>query len=218
MAWGSGDRSRKHRIRRSGVARRRAVGAGAPLRPPRAVARAGHPPRRALLPDYELLELLPSSGSLPQGDARPLAQGAAGPLRRDRRRALGPAGGAEDRQGRRALGGARPEAATRGDAAHRPRRGARSACRSRPGSAHVAYARAALAHEPREQFRVLFLDKKNQLIADGGDERGHRRPRLSLSARGGPPGAGASSGRSAVILVHNHPSGAIRRRRPPIST
>ena len=33
-------------------------------------------------------------------------------------------------------------------------------------SALSAYVRTALAHEPREQFRVLFLDKRNQLIAD----------------------------------------------------
>jgi DNA repair protein RadC len=30
----------------------------------------------------------------------------------------------------------------------------------------IAYVRLALANEAREQFRVLFLDKKNQLIAD----------------------------------------------------
>ena len=63
----------------------------------------------------------------------------------------------------------------------------------------------ALAHEAREQFRVLFLDKKNQLIADEVMGRGTvdhapvyprevMRRALELSA-------------SAVILVHNHPSG-----------
>ncbi|MFP1131231.1 RadC family protein, partial [Asticcacaulis sp. W401b] len=30
----------------------------------------------------------------------------------------------------------------------------------------LSYLRVTLAHEPREQFRLLFLDKKNQLIAD----------------------------------------------------
>jgi len=30
----------------------------------------------------------------------------------------------------------------------------------------VAYCKTAMAHAPREQFRVLFLDVKNQLIAD----------------------------------------------------
>jgi len=69
----------------------------------------------------------------------------------------------------------------------------------------LAYVRVALAHEPREQFRVLFLDKKNQLIADEVQNRGtidHApvyprevvRRAIELSA-------------SAVILVHNHPSG-----------
>jgi DNA repair protein RadC len=72
-------------------------------------------------------------------------------------------------------------------------------------SALLAYVRTALAHEPREQFRVLFLDKKNQLIADEMLGRGTvdhapvyprevARRALELSA-------------SAVILVHNHPSG-----------
>lgn len=67
------------------------------------------------------------------------------------------------------------------------------------------YVKLALAHEPREQFRVLFLDKKNQLIADevmnhGTVDHAPVYPRevmrraLELAA-------------SAVILVHNHPSG-----------
>jgi len=68
-----------------------------------------------------------------------------------------------------------------------------------------AYVRLAMAHESREQFRVLFLDKKNQLIADevmhqGTVDHAPAYPReilrraLELAA-------------SAVILVHNHPSG-----------
>ncbi len=72
-------------------------------------------------------------------------------------------------------------------------------------SALLAYVRAELAHEPREQFRVLFLDKKNQLIADellgvGTVDHAPVYPRevarraLELSA-------------CAVILLHNHPSG-----------
>ena len=69
----------------------------------------------------------------------------------------------------------------------------------------LAYCRAAMADEPIEQFRILFLDKKNILIADEIQQRGtvdHTPvyPRevvkraLQLSA-------------SAIILVHNHPSG-----------
>ena len=69
----------------------------------------------------------------------------------------------------------------------------------------LRYIRIALAHEPREQFRVLFLDKKNQLISDelmneGTVDHAPVYPReiarraLELAA-------------SSVILVHNHPSG-----------
>ena len=69
----------------------------------------------------------------------------------------------------------------------------------------VNYCRMSMAHEPREQFRVLFLDVKNQLIADeilneGTVDHAPVYPRevarraLELSA-------------AAVILVHNHPSG-----------
>jgi DNA repair protein RadC len=69
----------------------------------------------------------------------------------------------------------------------------------------IEYCRAAMAYEPVEQFRVLFLDRKNRLVADEAQQRGtvdHTPvyPRevvkraLELAA-------------SAVILVHNHPSG-----------
>ncbi|MNQ46421.1 hypothetical protein D3C85_602350 [compost metagenome] len=72
-------------------------------------------------------------------------------------------------------------------------------------SALVAYLRAALAHAPREQFRALYLDKRNILIReemrmDGTVDHAPVYPRevvrraLELSA-------------SAMILVHNHPSG-----------
>lgn len=67
------------------------------------------------------------------------------------------------------------------------------------------YCRAALQHEGVEQFRILFLDRKNQIIADEAQQRGtvdHTPvyPRevvkraLELNA-------------AALILVHNHPSG-----------
>ncbi|MEZ5870360.1 MAG: DNA repair protein RadC [Nitratireductor sp.] len=69
----------------------------------------------------------------------------------------------------------------------------------------LEYCRAAMAFEEREQFRILFLDKKNQLIRDEVQQVGtvdHTpvyprevvRRALELSA-------------TAVILVHNHPSG-----------
>ncbi|MHB0950472.1 MAG: RadC family protein [Allorhizobium sp.] len=72
-------------------------------------------------------------------------------------------------------------------------------------SAVIDYCHAAMAHETTEQFRILFLDKRNALIADEVQGRGtvdHTPvyPRevvkraLELSA-------------TAIILVHNHPSG-----------
>ncbi|MEL6857595.1 MAG: DNA repair protein RadC [Pseudomonadota bacterium] len=88
-------------------------------------------------------------------------------------------------------------------------RASREQIESRPvissWTALLAYVRSRLQHENREQFRVLFLDRKNQLIADelmgqGTVDHAPVYPReiarraLELSA-------------SALILVHNHPSG-----------
>jgi DNA repair protein RadC len=72
-------------------------------------------------------------------------------------------------------------------------------------SAVLDYCRTAMAFADKEQLRVLFLDKRNQLVADEVQQTGtvdHTPvyPRevvkraLELSA-------------TAVILVHNHPSG-----------
>ena len=69
----------------------------------------------------------------------------------------------------------------------------------------IDYCRSSMAFADKEQFRLLFLDKRNQLIADEVQQTGtvdHTPvyPRevikraLELSA-------------TALILVHNHPSG-----------
>ncbi len=69
----------------------------------------------------------------------------------------------------------------------------------------LEYCQAAMARESTEQFRVLYLDQKNQLIVDELQQKGTVNhtpvyPReimkraLELAA-------------TAVILVHNHPSG-----------
>ncbi len=69
----------------------------------------------------------------------------------------------------------------------------------------IGYCRTSMAFADKEQFRLLFLDKRNQLIADEVQQTGtvdHTPvyPRevikraLELSA-------------TAIILVHNHPSG-----------
>jgi DNA repair protein RadC len=72
-------------------------------------------------------------------------------------------------------------------------------------TAVLDYCRAAMAFNNKEQFRVLFLDKKNQLLADEVQQEGTvdhtpvyprevMKRALELSS-------------SAVILLHNHPSG-----------
>jgi DNA repair protein RadC len=69
----------------------------------------------------------------------------------------------------------------------------------------IEYCRTSMAFADKEQFRILFLDKRNQLISDEVQQTGtvdHTPvyPRevikraLELSA-------------TAIILVHNHPSG-----------
>jgi DNA repair protein RadC len=69
----------------------------------------------------------------------------------------------------------------------------------------IQYCRIAMANAPREQLRVLFLDVKNQLIADeilseGTIDHAPVYPR-EVARRA------LELGASAVILVHNHPSG-----------
>jgi len=70
------------------------------------------------------------------------------------------------------------------------------------------YCRRNMADETREQFRVLFLDAKNQLIADEVLNKGtvdHAPVYPREVARRALEHAAA-----AVILVHNHPSGDPR--------
>ncbi|MEZ6030098.1 MAG: DNA repair protein RadC [Hyphomonadaceae bacterium] len=88
-------------------------------------------------------------------------------------------------------------------------RAASDAVKERPvisnWAALLNYVKQQLRHEKSEQARVLYLDRKNKLIADEVAGRGTvdhapvypreiARRALELSA-------------SAVILVHNHPSG-----------
>src|SRR5262249_19105110 len=72
-------------------------------------------------------------------------------------------------------------------------------------AAVVDYCRAAMGYEAREQFRILFRNKRNRLIADEVQQQGtvdHPpvyvrevvKRALELAA-------------SAIILVHNPPSG-----------
>ena len=72
-------------------------------------------------------------------------------------------------------------------------------------SALIDYCRSSMAFKEREQFRIIFLDRKNKILADEVQQEGtvdHTPvyPRevikraLELNA-------------TAIILVHNHPSG-----------
>ncbi len=155
------------------------------------------------LPDYEVLELL-LFRSVPRGDVKPLAKQLLA-----RFGSLGAVLGATAEDMRTVAGVGEAVALDLKLLHEAGLRTAREQISRRPvissWAALLAYVKTALAHEAREQFRVLFLDKKNQLIADEIMNRGtvdHApvyprevvRRALELSA-------------SAVILVHNHPSG-----------
>jgi len=69
----------------------------------------------------------------------------------------------------------------------------------------IDYCQIKMAHRKKEQFRILFLDRKNRLIADEKQQEGTidhtpvyprevMKRALELHA-------------TAIILVHNHPSG-----------
>jgi len=164
------------------------------------------------LPDYELLELF-LFRSQPQGDVKPIAKAL---LNRFGSLAAVLAATveelmtvkAEDSRGR--MKGIGAETALDLAALHEvARRVAREPAAKRPvissWSALLAYVRVSLQHEGREQFRVLYLDNRNQLILDEVQNRGtidHApvyprevvRRALEVSAK-------------AMIIVHNHPSG-----------
>lgn len=69
----------------------------------------------------------------------------------------------------------------------------------------IEYLRAAMGHARTEEFRLLFLDAKNRLIADEVQGRGtvnHTAvyPREVVRRA-------LEVGATAIIMVHNHPSG-----------
>lgn len=74
-------------------------------------------------------------------------------------------------------------------------------------SALINYCRTAMQHEPVEQFRVLFLNKKNRLMADEVISRGTV-DQAPVFPREVVKRALAHEA-SAIILVHNHPSGDV---------
>ncbi|MEO0544617.1 MAG: DNA repair protein RadC [Pseudomonadota bacterium] len=153
--------------------------------------------------DYELLELL-LFRSLPQRDTKPLAKSLLA-----RFGSVGGVLGAERGQ-LLDVSGVGPTVATDLKLVHAvATEVARGAVHSRQvlssWSALLEYCRAAMAHESREQFRIVFLDKKNAMIADEVQQVGtvdhtpvYPREVLKRSIE---------LNATAIILVHNHPSG-----------
>ncbi len=155
------------------------------------------------LADYELLEMLLFAGN-PRGDTKPLAKQllarfgslarvlSATPAELSRVKGLGETGVA-------ALTVV-PEAA---------KRLAREQAQEQPVIASwqklIDYCRVTVAHERVECFHVLFLDRKNKLIADERQQRGTV-DHTSVYPREVVKRA-LDLGASALILVHNHPSG-----------
>lgn len=155
------------------------------------------------LPDYELLELI-LFASNPRGDVKPLAKAllerfgsfqrvlSASPETLSEVKGLKEAGIVALKAGQAAA-----LRLTRAEAMERPVMASWQKV--------LDYCRASMAYEGREAFRLLFLDRKNRLIADEEQQRGtidHTpvyprevvRRALELQA-------------AAIIMVHNHPSG-----------
>ncbi|MEI8178880.1 DNA repair protein RadC [Aestuariivirga sp.] len=155
------------------------------------------------LPDYELLEML-LFRAIKRGDTKPIAKQllarfgtfaevlSAEPDRLMEVRGVGEAVATEIK-----VVHAAAVRLLRGEVLNRPVLSSWNAV--------LDYIRAAMAFSNSEQFRILFLDKKNQLMADEVQQQGtvdHTpvytreviKRALELAA-------------SAIVLVHNHPSG-----------
>jgi DNA repair protein RadC len=155
------------------------------------------------LPDYELLEMV-LFRAIKRGDTKPIAKAliarfgsfaeviSATPARLMEVKGVGPAVATELK-----LIQAAALRLARGQILHKPILGTWNAI--------VEYCRAAMAYNEVESFRLLFIDKKHQLLADEVQQVGTvdftpAYPRevikraLELSA-------------TSIIMVHNHPSG-----------
>ncbi len=155
------------------------------------------------LPDYEMLELV-LFRAIPRQDVKPLARLLLDTFGDFNRVLSAPASRLKQVKG---VGGAVvQELKIVEAAAHRL---ARSKVMQRhvisSWDAVIDYCHTAMAHRDTEQFRILFMDRKNVLIADEAQAKGTIDhvpvyPRevvkraLELNA-------------AALILVHNHPSG-----------
>ena len=155
------------------------------------------------LADYELLEMLLFLAH-PRADTKPLAKrliarfgSFAGVLSAEAARIMDVDGAGETTIAAIKIARAAAERLARAEARKE------SVLSSWP--ALTDYVRVAMAREPREQFRVLFLNRKNILIADeiqgqGTVDHTPLYPREVVKRA-------LELGATAVILVHNHPSG-----------
>ena len=156
--------------------------------------------------DYELLELVLFQ-SRPRGDVKPIAKSL---LERFGSFAETISAPAEDLMKVRGVGESTAIAlkSVRAAAVRLMRHEVQERAVVSSWSQLIAYCRAAMGFSKREQFRVLFLDKKNRIIADEVQQEGtvdHTPvyPR-EVVARA------LELGATALILVHNHPSGDTR--------
>ena len=157
----------------------------------------------AAMPDYEMLELV-LFRAIPRQDVKPLARRLIETFGDFNRVLTAPAARLEQ------VDGVGPAVVTELKIVEAAaQRMARAKVMHRPvlsgWDALLDYCHTAMAHREIEQFRVLYLDRKNVLIADEEQARGTVdhvpvypreiiRRALELNA-------------SALILVHNHPSG-----------
>ncbi|MEM8576533.1 MAG: DNA repair protein RadC [Pseudomonadota bacterium] len=157
----------------------------------------------AALPDYEMLELV-LFRAIPRQDVKPLAHLLMAEFGDFNRVITAPADRLLQIKG---VGGAVViELKIVEAAAHRLARAkVLNQCAISSWDALVDYCHTTMAHRETEQFRVLYLDRKNVLIADEEQAKGTvdhvpvyprevAKRALELNA-------------SALILVHNHPSG-----------
>src|SRR5215469_14262367 len=185
------------------------VGDGEPVEQPHYLGHRGRLRERLLaggadaLPDYELLEMV-LLGAHARHDMKPLAK-----LLIAKFGSFNDVVAAPPERLKEVKGVGNSVVATLKVVHAAANRFARGEVKRRPAlsswSAVLDYCRTAQAFAPIEQFRILFLDKRNHLIADEVQQSGtvdHTPvyPRevvkraLELSA-------------TAVVLVHNHPSG-----------
>jgi DNA repair protein RadC len=155
------------------------------------------------MPDYEMLELV-LFAALPRRDTKPLAKALiarfgsfAEVIAAKRERLMEIPGAGEAVVNQLKIVEAAAQRLARGKVIGRPALSSWSAL--------LDYCMAAMARNQTEEFRVLFLDRKNVLVADEVQSKGtvdHTPvyPREIVRRA-------LEHGASAIILVHNHPSG-----------